>query len=79
MRDPVENADDYKSKLTFGVYFTKDSQAYDLNLRHQFGPSVTAWIAGYADSTGSELLRIGGSAMLGLMLPVLAAAVALAR
>src|SRR5436190_16234368 len=60
MRDPVENADDYKSKLTFGVYFTKDSQAYDLNLRHQFGPSVTAWIAGYADSTGSELLRIGG-------------------
>ena len=36
------------------------SQAYDLNLRHQFGPSVTAWIAGYADSTGSELLRVGG-------------------
>src|SRR5438046_3061954 len=60
MRDPVENADDYKSKLTLGLYFTKDSQAYDLNLRHQFGPNVTAWIAGYADSTGSELLRVGG-------------------
>ena len=59
-RDPVENADDYKSKLTFGIYFTKDSQAYDLNLRRQFGPSVTAWIAGYADSTGSKLLRVGG-------------------
>jgi len=60
LRDPVQSSDDYKSKLTFGVYFTKDSQAYDLNLRHQFGPNVTAWIAGYADSTGSELLRIGG-------------------
>ena len=60
MRDPIQNADEYKSKLTFGVYFTKDSQAYDLNIRHQFGANVTAWIAGYADSTGSELLRVGG-------------------
>src|SRR5215467_12125093 len=57
--DPVENADDYKSKLTFGVYFTKDSQAYDLNLRRQFGP-FTAWIAGYKDTNGGQLLRVGG-------------------
>ncbi len=60
LRDPIQNSDDFKSKLTFGVYFTKDSQSYDLNLRHQFGPNVTAWIAGFADTTGSHLLRIGG-------------------
>src|SRR5262252_1694483 len=56
--DPVESSDDYKSKLTFGVYFTRDGQAYDLNLRHQFG-SVTAWIAGYADTSSNQLIRIG--------------------
>jgi len=60
MRDPIQNSDDFKSKLTFGVYFTKEGQAYDLNIRHQFGPNVTAWIAGYADTNGSELIRIGG-------------------
>ncbi|HYX31329.1 MAG TPA: hypothetical protein VE863_22530 [Pyrinomonadaceae bacterium] len=59
-RDPVENADDFRSKLTFGVYFTKDGQSYDVNLRHQFGPNVTAWIAGFADTGGSKLIRIGG-------------------
>src|SRR5437773_4533206 len=47
-RDPVENADEFKSKLTFGVYFTKDAQAYDLNLRRQFG-ALSAWIAGDED------------------------------
>ena len=58
-RDPVENADEFKSKLTFAVYFTKDSQAYDLNLRHQFGPNLTAWIAGFKDTEGAQLLRVG--------------------
>src|SRR5690349_4889830 len=58
MREPIQNSDEFKSKLTFGLYFTKDSQAYDLNIRHQFGPNVTAWIAGYADSAGSELIRV---------------------
>src|SRR5215510_7889581 len=58
-RDPVENADEFKSKLTFGVYFEKGIQAYDLNLRHQFGPSVTAWIAGYADTNHNSLIRVG--------------------
>ena len=57
-RDPVENADEFKSKLTFGFYVTKDAQAYDLNLRHQFGP-LTAWIAGYADTNHNRLLRVG--------------------
>ena len=60
MRDPIQNSDEFKSKLTFGVYFTKDSQAYDLNIRHQFGPNVTAWIAGYAATAGGELIRVGG-------------------
>src|SRR2546423_1454816 len=59
VRDPIQNSDEFKSKMTFGVYFTKDAQAYDLNIRHQFGPSVTAWIAGYADSKRSELIRVG--------------------
>lgn len=58
--DPVENADDFKNKLTFGVYFTRIGQGYDLNLRHQFGEHVTAWIAGYHDTNGNQLLRIGG-------------------
>jgi hypothetical protein len=59
-RDPVERSDEFKSKLTFGVYFTPHGQAYDLNLRHQFGQHVTAWIAGFHDSDGSKLIRIGG-------------------
>jgi hypothetical protein len=57
--DPVENADEFKSKLTFGVYFIKDAQAFDLNLRHQFGP-FTAWIAGYKDTNSNQLIRVGG-------------------
>ena len=59
-RDPVERADEFTSKLTFGVYFTRDGQGYDLNLRHQFGQHVTAWIAGYKDTEGNQLIRIGG-------------------
>jgi hypothetical protein len=58
-REPIQNSDGFKSKVTFGVYFTKDAQAYDLNLRHQFGSSVTAWIAGYADSKSNKLIRVG--------------------
>jgi hypothetical protein len=58
-RDPIERSDEFKSKLTFGVYFTPNTQAYDLNLRHQFGP-VTAWIAGYRDTGGDQLIRVGG-------------------
>jgi hypothetical protein len=58
-RDPVERSDEFKSKLTFGVYFTRDGQAYDLNLRRQFGQHVTAWIAGYHDTNGNQLIRIG--------------------
>ncbi|HMG76557.1 MAG TPA: hypothetical protein VK582_23980, partial [Pyrinomonadaceae bacterium] len=34
-RDPIEKADEYKSKLTFSTYFTRGNQAFDLNLRHQ--------------------------------------------
>ena len=58
-RDPIENADEFKSKLTLGIYFITGAQAYDLNLRHQFGP-VTAWIAGYKDTNGNQLIRVGG-------------------
>src|SRR5262249_33659183 len=36
--DPIENSDDKKSKLTFGLYFTKGAAQTDLNLRHQWGP-----------------------------------------
>src|SRR2546421_10737420 len=45
-RDPIERSDEFKSKLTFGIYFTNGAAAYDLNLRHQFG-NLTAWIAGF--------------------------------
>ena len=57
-RDPIEKADEYKSKLTFGVYFTPGNQAYDLNLRHQLGP-FTVWIAGFYDPQNNKLLRTG--------------------
>jgi len=57
-RDPIENADQFKSKLTFGVYFTGEGAVYDLNLRHQFGP-LTAWIAGFYDPGNVRLMRIG--------------------
>jgi len=57
-RDPVENADEFTSKLTFGIYFTPGARVYDLNLRHQFGP-ITAWIAGFYDPKSTKLLRVG--------------------
>ena len=58
--DPIENSDDKRSKLTFGLYITNGTAVSDLNLRHQWG-SVTAWIAGFYDrSGGNKLLRVGG-------------------
>src|SRR6267143_691831 len=57
-RDPIEKADEYKSKLTFSTYFTSGNRAFDLNLRHQFGP-VTAWIAGFYDPQSNKLIRVG--------------------
>ena len=57
-RDPIERSDEFKSKLTFSVYFTNGEQLYDLNLRHQFGP-LTAWIAGFVDPHGTKLIRVG--------------------
>ena len=57
-RDPIDKADEYKSKLTFGVYFLKGERAYDLNLRHQFGP-FTVWIAGFYDPKNNKLIRVG--------------------
>jgi hypothetical protein len=57
--DPVENSDDKKSKLTFGIYFTPGARVYDLNLRHQFGSSLTAWIAGFYDPHNNKLIRVG--------------------
>jgi hypothetical protein len=58
-RDPVEDADEFKSKLTLGIYLTPGSRAYDLNLRHQFGP-FTAWVAGFYDPQSNKLMRVGG-------------------
>ncbi len=57
-RDPIERSDEFKSKLTFSVYFTNGEQLYDLNLRHHFGP-LTAWIAGFAQPNGTKLIRVG--------------------
>ena len=57
-RDPIERSDEFKSKLTFGIYFTPGARAYDLNLRHQFGP-LTAWIAGFYDPKSTKLMRVG--------------------
>jgi hypothetical protein len=57
-RDPVERSDEFKSKLTFGIYFTPGARVYDLNLRRQFGP-FTAWIAGFYDPKSNKLMRIG--------------------
>jgi hypothetical protein len=57
-RDPIENADEVKSKLTFSTYFTPGNQAFDLNLRHQFG-DFTVWVAGYSDPGIAKLLRAG--------------------
>ncbi len=57
-RDPIEKADEYKSKLTFSTYFTPGNRAFDLNLRHQLGP-FTVWIAGFYDPQTNQLLRTG--------------------
>ena len=58
LRDPIERSDEFKSKLTLGIYFTPGSRVYDLNLRHQFGP-LTAWVAGFYDPSGTRLMRVG--------------------
>ncbi len=57
-RDPIERSDEFKSKVTLGIYFTPGARVYDLNLRHQFGP-LTAWIAGFYDPKTNKLLRVG--------------------
>ena len=57
-RDPIERSDEFKSKLTLGIYFTPGARVYDLNLRHQFGP-LTAWIAGFYDPKSTKLIRVG--------------------
>ncbi len=57
-RDPIDKADEYKSKLTFSTYFTRGNRAFDLNLRHQLGP-VTVWIAGFYDPQTNKLIRTG--------------------
>src|SRR5216683_6749494 len=57
-RDPIERSDEFKSKLTFGIYFTSGERVYDLNLRRQFGP-LTAWIAGFYDPKSTKLMRVG--------------------
>jgi hypothetical protein len=57
-RDPIERSDQFKSKVTFGIYFTNGEAAYDLNLRHQFG-QLTAWIAGFYFPNNSRLMRVG--------------------
>jgi hypothetical protein len=57
-RDPIEKADEYKSKLTFSTYFTSGNQAFDLNLRHQLG-QFTVWIAGFYDPQTNKLIRTG--------------------
>ena len=56
--EPVAHADDLKSKLTLGIYFTPGARVYDLNLRHQFGP-LTAWVAGFYDPKSNKLMRVG--------------------
>lgn len=55
---PIEHSDEFKSKLTLGIYFTPGARVYDLNLRHQFGP-LTAWIAGFYDPKSTKLMRVG--------------------
>src|SRR5260370_8430850 len=57
-RDPIDKADEYKSKLTFSTYFTRGHRAFDLNLRHQLGP-VTVSIAGFYDTHINKILRPG--------------------
>src|SRR6266852_7764194 len=57
-RDPIEKADEHKSKLTYSTYFTSGNRAFDLNLRHQLGP-FTVWIAGFYDPQTNKLLRTG--------------------
>src|SRR5260370_3476125 len=56
-RDPIEKADEYKSKLTFAVYFIRVDRASDVNLRHQLGP-FTVWIAGFYYPKSNKLIRL---------------------
>lgn len=57
-KDPIERADELKSKVTLGIYFTPGARVYDLNLRRQFG-HFTAWVAGFYDPKTNKLARVG--------------------
>ena len=57
-RDPIEQSDDLKTKVTLGIYFVPGGRTYDINARHQFG-HLTAWVAGYFDPRTDSLARIG--------------------
>jgi hypothetical protein len=57
-RDPIEQSDDLKTKVTLGIYFVSGGRTYDINARHQFG-HLTAWVAGYFDPKSDSLARIG--------------------
>lgn len=57
-KDPIENADDKKSKATFSTYFSAGDKIYDINMRHQFG-HIVAWVAGYIDPRGISQGRVG--------------------
>jgi hypothetical protein len=57
-KEPIDRADELKSKLTLGIYFLSNARVYDINLRHRFG-NVTAWIAGFYDPKGTKLARVG--------------------
>lgn len=57
---PIERSDDKHSKATFATYFLPGDRDYDINLRHQFGANLVAWVAGFFDENGSQNLgRVG--------------------
>ena len=49
----------FASKLTIGIYHQDGSTAYDLNLRHQIGDTITAWLGAFIAANRRVIGRAG--------------------
>lgn len=50
----------FASKLTIGIYREDGQTANDLNLRHQFGDSITTWLGAFIAANHHVIGRTGG-------------------
>jgi hypothetical protein len=58
--DAATEPPSFASKLTIGIYHQNGDTANDLNLRHQFGDTITAWLGAFIAADHHVIGRTGG-------------------